>query len=318
MGHEAEKIYSSFLVATTVPAPVAGANAAAAAAATAAVPDADKFDLMMKRFNAYFIPKRKVIHEHAKFHMCVPQAGENAESFYRSLMELSETCDFKDKNEEIQDRLVIGILDKELSLELQLKTDLTVENCVDRVKNSEMVKKQNEVVKGVDHVSRGGRQGRFHQGHKPEGNKRCTNCNLLLDYRHTECPAKDEACNNCGKKGHYARCCWSDSSTRGSGLGSNRGSGRGSGRSRGRGNYRGRGGYRKNLDEVSEEYVATDTDYTYFLGSIFCDSPVDSCNDISRAQFCSINCDITDETEWYIDLDVNGDPINFKIVAGPM
>ena len=42
-------------------------------------------------------------------------------------MELSETCSFKDKNEEIQDRLVIGILDKELSFELQLKVDLTLE-----------------------------------------------------------------------------------------------------------------------------------------------------------------------------------------------
>ena len=214
MGREAEKIYSSFQLATTVPAPVPSpAAGAAAAAAAAAVPDADIFDLVMKGFDAYFIPKRNVIHEHAKFHLRMQQAGENAESFYRSLMELSETCDFKDISEEIRDRLVIGILDKELSLELQLKADLTLENCIDRVRNSEMVKKQNEVVKGVDHVSRGGRQGRFHQGHKPEGYKRCTNCNLLLDYHHTECPAKDEVCNNCGKKGHYARCCMSDSST---------------------------------------------------------------------------------------------------------
>ena len=60
-------------------------------------------------------------------------------------------------NEEIRDRFVIGILDKVLLLELQLKADLTLENCIDRVRNSEMVKKQNEVVKGVDHVSCGGR-----------------------------------------------------------------------------------------------------------------------------------------------------------------
>ena len=143
MGCEAEKIYSSFQLATTVPAPVpapaVGAVAAAAAAAAAAVRDADNFDLVMKRFDAYFIPKCNVIHERAKFHLRVQQAGENGESFYRSLMELLETCDFKDKNEEIRDRLVIGILDKQLLLELQLKADLTLENCVDRVRNSEMV-----------------------------------------------------------------------------------------------------------------------------------------------------------------------------------
>ena len=126
MGREAEKIYSGFQLATTVPAPAAGADAAAVAAAAAAVPDADNFDLVMKRFDAYFIPKRNVIHERAQYHLRVQQAGENAKSFYRSLMELSETCDFKDKNEEIRDRLVIGILDKELSLELHLKADLTL------------------------------------------------------------------------------------------------------------------------------------------------------------------------------------------------
>ena len=99
MGLEAEKIYSSFQLATTVPAPAAGADAAAAAAAASAVPDADNFDLMMKRFDAYFIPyfKRNVIHERAKFHLRMKQVGENAESFYRSLMELSETCSSKDK-----------------------------------------------------------------------------------------------------------------------------------------------------------------------------------------------------------------------------
>ena len=35
---------------------------------------------------------------------------------------------------------------------------------------------------------------------------------LLLDYGHTECPAKDQICNNCGKKGQYAHCCRSGSS----------------------------------------------------------------------------------------------------------
>ena len=93
-------------------------------------------------------------------------------------------------------------------------------------------------------------------------------------------------------KGHYARCSRSESSDSSS-RNTCRGSGCGSGRSRGRGNYRGRGRYHRNLDEVLEEYVVTDTDD--FLGSIFCESPVDeiSCNDNSRdcdsAQFCSID-----------------------------
>ena len=42
-----------------------------------------------------------------------------------------------------------------MSLELQLKAHLTLEKCIDRVRNSEMVKKQNEVVKGEDLVLAG-------------------------------------------------------------------------------------------------------------------------------------------------------------------
>ena len=113
-----------------------------------------------------------------------------------------------------------------MSLELQLKADLTLENCIDRVRNSEMVKKQNEVVKGVGEVD-------FTRALS----QRVTEDVQTVTYFLTIATQKDEVCNNCGKKGHYARCCRSDGSTRGSGRGSNRGSGRGSGRSRGRGNY---------------------------------------------------------------------------------
>ena len=56
MDREAEKIYSSFQLATTVLAPAAGADFNAAADANAAAPmaDADNFDLVMKRIDAYF------------------------------------------------------------------------------------------------------------------------------------------------------------------------------------------------------------------------------------------------------------------------
>ena len=71
-----------------------------------------------------------------------------------------------------------------------------------------------------------------------------------------------------------------------------------------------------------QEYVLTDTDSTYFLGSIFCESLVDenSCHDNSQGcdsvQFCYIDSDVSDKTERYIDPDVNSDFISFKIDSG--
>ena len=92
MGPEADKIFTQFGL----------ANA-----------EANDFHTVIGRFNAYFEPKRNVIHERAKFHI-------------RHLYELSEHADFADRESTIRDRLVLGLLDEELSEKLQLESELTL------------------------------------------------------------------------------------------------------------------------------------------------------------------------------------------------
>ena len=104
--------------------------------------DEKKYDKVIEKFDAYFVPKKNVIHERAKFHLRCQQQGESIEEFVRNLHELSAHCDFKDKNEQIRDRLVIGILDRELSEKLQLESELTLTKAVDMARNSELVKHQ--------------------------------------------------------------------------------------------------------------------------------------------------------------------------------
>ena len=53
---------------------------------------------------------------------------------------MADTCSFADdKNENVRDRLVVGILGKELSEKLQLTPDLTLDKAVELVRNSEQV-----------------------------------------------------------------------------------------------------------------------------------------------------------------------------------
>ena len=47
-------------------------------------------------FDAYFVPKRNVLHERARFRQRRQLAGESVEAFIRSLYELAENCDFAD------------------------------------------------------------------------------------------------------------------------------------------------------------------------------------------------------------------------------
>ncbi|KAK7103952.1 hypothetical protein V1264_018740 [Littorina saxatilis] len=102
MGNEAERIFLSF-----------GLSDA----------DSKKFDVVLGKFDGYFVPKRNIIHERARFHVRNQKPDENIETYVRALHELTATAEFPNKEESIRDRLVLGVPDTELSEKLQLKPD---------------------------------------------------------------------------------------------------------------------------------------------------------------------------------------------------
>ena len=94
------------------------------------------FDEIIDLFNGYFTPKLNVTHERAVFHQRSQLAGENIETYVRSLYELAEHADFRDKESTIRDRLVVGLRDRELSEKLQLQPDLTLKTAIDATRTS--------------------------------------------------------------------------------------------------------------------------------------------------------------------------------------
>lgn len=125
MGRQAENIFKSF---TFEPRP----------AATEDVPNPpdprDDFNTVLAKFDAYFVPRKNTIHERTKFYQRSQQVGESVENFIRSLHDLAAHCNFGVKEQEyIRDRLIAGMLDKDLSRDLQLEQDtLTLTTAVDR------------------------------------------------------------------------------------------------------------------------------------------------------------------------------------------
>lgn len=198
MGVEAEHIFRSFTF----------ANAG----------DENKYTIVMAKFDEHFIPKRNVIYERAKFHSRVQLPGESVEAFVRQLYELAENCDFGvQKDEQMRDRLVIGIRDKQVSQKLQMKSDLTLRTAIEMARHCELIKTHNtEGGQGKEHVdniksvrkTEQKRTGNVAKANKKTRKGACSRCGR----NHTDveqCPAKGKKCNKCNKIGHFAAACFS-------------------------------------------------------------------------------------------------------------
>lgn len=191
----------------------------------------DDYDIVLKKFDAHFVPKRNIIHERAKFYQRVQNQGEGVESFIRSLYELAEHCNFEGhlKDEQIRDRIVIGLTDKQTSQRLQMKSELTLETAIQIARQAELVKSQvtaqGEVQnlqevrstcvqpatsKGQSGKKPGGKRG----GQKNDSASRkqpslsgCSRCGNNHQPGIKNCPAKGIQCHKCHFKGHFARYC---------------------------------------------------------------------------------------------------------------
>ncbi|ROL43556.1 hypothetical protein DPX16_13487 [Anabarilius grahami] len=188
--------------------------------------DDKNYELVLKKFDSYFIPKRNVIHERACFYQSVQCPGERAESFIRSLYELAEHCEFGSTREEhIRDRIVVGIQDKELSRKLQLIPNLTLEMTVQETRQSEEVKAQVSVqgeaacaIQEVAHKRHAQRRQHApgpkfkHRSRDNEREKICGRCGKEM-HKKSDCPALKSTCNRCRKSGHWEKMCKSKLST---------------------------------------------------------------------------------------------------------
>ena len=141
---------------------------------------------------------------------------------------MADTCSFADdKNENVRDRLVVGILGKELSEKLQLTPDLTLDKAVELVRQSEQVKghvsEQGACASGGTQLSEVAKRGQRSTTAKPEHRhvqRKGNNAKPAPDRRGNGCyrcgkhhakgdswPARNAECHSCKKMGHYASMC---------------------------------------------------------------------------------------------------------------
>ena len=138
------------------------------------------------------------------------------DSFITDLYKLSQHCEFKSlKDELIRDRIVVGLWDRKLSEKLQLDPKLTLDLAIRQAKQSEMVKKQQNLLHNDDKTASANvdrvRKAKPAKPTKPQAPAKlesAENCGRCGGSQHSKlkCPARDSKCNKCQKKGHWSVC----------------------------------------------------------------------------------------------------------------
>lgn len=184
--------------------------------------EASEYNSMRAKLEAHFVVRRNVIFERAKFNQRHQEVGESAEGFITALHCLAEHCGYGALHSEMnRDRLVVGLRDKKLSEQLQMDPDLTLEKAVTKVRQSEQVKKQQDMLKNnfkaevsseVDAVSVSGKYRQQRAKVPAQRSREHAQCGRCGREAHSvqQCPARDATCNSCKKRGHFAKVCKSN------------------------------------------------------------------------------------------------------------
>ncbi|XP_049524625.1 uncharacterized protein LOC125946173 [Dermacentor silvarum] len=103
------------------------------------------YEVVKKRFDAYFIATRNLVYESACFHRRHQVSGESVDQYVTALHTLTDKCDYGVMKERmILDRFVVGLRDTKLSEALQMDAALTLKTALTKARMKEAVQQQQQ------------------------------------------------------------------------------------------------------------------------------------------------------------------------------
>ena len=182
--------------------------------------ESKKLNTYYERFEAYVKPKSNNIFARYKFQNIVQQEKEPFEQFLTKLKIEVKDCGYKDPDEMVRDRVVIGCYSQKVREKLiQEGSELTLEKAVDIARTQEMSNTQLQRMAPEDnnvHSLRDVRERKFQ--YKDDKRRKgpntrdgytykqhCSKCGIKHDQN--KCPAEGKTCAKCKRLNHFARMC---------------------------------------------------------------------------------------------------------------
>jgi hypothetical protein len=198
--------------------------------------DTVTFDNLLQAFDNYFKQRKNVIIARALFNKRSQKTGEPIDTFIQDIHRLADDCEYGQLKEElIRDRIVVGVVDDDLSNDLQSRPKLTLSQAIELSRQAETRKQSQSLLRdntslSSDVAQLGARAKSRDFKHRPprpvhnpqpqrQGNlhtPKTTQCQYCGYDSHPRpsCPAKAEKCSGCGKIGHYKSVCRSSQQRR--------------------------------------------------------------------------------------------------------
>lgn len=190
------------------------------------------YSALLTKFEEYFTPKLNLTYERHKFFTRQQQNNESINDYITVLQNLSLNCQFDALRESlVKDVFICGLNADNIEIKKRLiqenKTTLDeVVQLAQAIKHSTIqtneISNEENVLGAVYHQNKGkgynrGRSTKGDEGHtrsrtrsgqRNRSNNRSEVCTRCAQKHRFKCPASNVECNNCHKKGHYAKCCY--------------------------------------------------------------------------------------------------------------
>ena len=179
-------------------------------------PDKTAVKDLIRIFDKYFLPKRNTYHNRGEFFWTRQDESETPKDFWRRLIEIEKECAFERLTAEnllfskfmtaITDTKLRDKLMKKKKLELKKTSEMTEQNRYEqkpkKYHTSSLDLKPKEIKEEpIQRMERSDTRPK----NKFANEKPCKFCNAPNWKPTHKCPALGKRCNNCGKKGHFAR-----------------------------------------------------------------------------------------------------------------
>lgn len=185
-------------------------------------PSSKTYEECKDALTTHYSPKPTEIVQRYKFYTCTQQTNETIPQFLAKLRQLSDGCNFKELENMLRDRLVVGCLDINVQRKLLGTSQLTFEKAVNIAIAMEVAKRDVEQIRKIGNpqddptsVHKLQRKAPEPQtrtsarAYKPNDDcstpKRCWRCGG--SHEPVTCKFRDEQCYKCSKIGHTKSQC---------------------------------------------------------------------------------------------------------------